>query len=153
MRLGAVEAVHARRAGAYARTRHDDGVQVHEFQGPIFNFGDDLISFSSIEGMTNFIEPCDVEDTDRAFDAQGRRIKLRGVGVKRTRFTVGGGETVFDSQESGELASTEFAELLRNDVRRLGPARFGLFEDEVDSLPLDRLVKVVHPLTSAGDKF
>lgn len=124
-----------------------------EFTAPIFHFSDDLISFSSIEAMTRFIELWDVADTDRAFDAEGRRVTLRGIGVRRTRFTVGGGETVFDAEHSGQQATAEFAELLREHVRRSGPARFGLNADEVNALPLERLVETAHPLTRVSDQF
>jgi hypothetical protein len=125
-------------------------VREGEATAPIFNFtDDDLITFSSIEAMKTWIEPWDVQDADRCFDAEGRRITLRGVGVRRTRWTVGGGETVFDPQHSGELATAEFDSRLREYLVRVGSARFGLTESDVESLPLARLIAVVAPATLA----
>lgn len=115
----------------------------NEFVPPLFHFSDDLAVFDSLYAMTRYIEPWDVEESARAFDCQGRRIVLRGVGVRRTRWSVGGGDTLFDAERSGERRPEELAELLREYVHAAGPERFGLRRADVDSTPLDALVTAV----------
>lgn len=119
-------------------------MQPDELVPPLFHFSDDLVVFDSLTAMTRYIEPWDVHESDRAFDARGRRIVLRGVGVKRTRWSVGGGETIFDGDSSGEHTPEELADLLRDYVRgSRGADRFGLNRADLDATPLDALVIAV----------
>jgi hypothetical protein len=106
---------------------------------PIFLVDDDVISFDSIEHMVRFIEPCDVSDDVRAFDAAGRRLVLRASGVRRTRWTVGGGESSVDFEASGEVAADELADGLRNYLCRLAD-RTRMQQAEVETAPLHVLV-------------
>ena len=123
-------------------------MQANEFVAPFFYRSDDLMSFDSIEGMRQYVEPCDVEEDDRGFDSLGRRIVLRGVGVVRTRFSVGGGNTVFDAEASGEVAVDDFVEMLIEYVRRVGADRVGFAIVELTSVPLADLVAAVATFTA-----
>lgn len=116
-------------------------VEPTDYVPPIFLVDDDVISFDSIEDMVRWVEPCDVADDDRAFDADGRRLMLRASGVRRTRWTVGGGETWVDFEASGEVAPDELADLLRGYVRRLAD-RARMTEAEIATAPLHVLVAV-----------
>lgn len=127
--------------------RHDGEVQDDEFTAPFFYYSDDLLSFDSIELMLRYVEPVDVGADDLAFDSHGRRIVLRGVGVERNRFWVGGGNTMIDVDASGELVPGELVRVLLDYVRSVGPERFGLATIELNSIPLDILVAAVASLT------
>lgn len=117
-------------------------VEAIDYVPPIFLVDDDDVSsFDSIEDMVRFVEPCDVTDHDRVFDAAGRRLVLRASGVRRTRWTVGGGETSVDFEASGEAAAEELCVHLRKYVRRLAD-RARMTESEIGTAPLNVLVAV-----------
>ena len=118
-------------------------MRIGDFDPPFFHFSDDLIVFDMLEDMIHFIEPCDVDDGDRVFDSQGRRVVLRAEGVERTRWTVGGGTTMFDAAASGASAPDDLAERLRDHARAVGLDRLGLASDRLDQLDLAALVEAV----------
>lgn len=119
-----------------------------EFDPPFFHWSDDLLSFDSVESMCAFIEPWDVQEGDLAFDACGRRVVLRSVGVRRSWGSVGGGSTELDVGASGALAADEFADVLRDYLRRADPTGSQLPAVDLDLASLGELVSAVHPLTS-----
>lgn len=130
-----------------APERHHWEVKADEFTAPFFYCSDDLLSFDSMERMLRYVEPVDVRADDLAFDSRGRRIVLRGIGVERSRFSVGGGYTMIDLDASGELAPGDLVRVLSDYVRSVGPERFGLAGIELTSMPLDNLVSAVASIT------
>ena len=118
-----------------------------DYVPPIFLVSDDVRSFDSIELMVRCVEPWDVTEDVRAFDSTGRRLRIRGTGVRRTRWTVGGGETWVDFDASGEPAADELADVLRDYVDRLvkhlGEERVGLSATAAATLRLDQLVPAI----------
>lgn len=92
----------------------DDGV----IRPPVFVVeGGDVSAYESLQGAMDAIEGVDVEDGLYAvYDADGRRIVLRGVGVQRSRFTVDVGLVRVESVESEPTGADE----LRRSLLRLG---------------------------------
>lgn len=119
---------------------------------PFFHFSDDLVVFDTLEEMTQYIEPWDVHDSDRAFDSRGRRVGLRSEGVERTRWSVSGGETKFDANSSGDRAPDELAARLRDYARVVGPDRLSLPSDRLEQLDLATLVEAVAAFHLTSDE-
>lgn len=113
---------------------------------PLFYFTDDVVSFDSLEALLAYVEPWDVLPTDRGFDAEGRRVALSGGDVVRRRFSVGGGQTALEVDQSGQLAAGEFEALLMSYIR--SDAGVDLDEPANWKLPLDALVAAVNQRTS-----
>ena len=126
--------------------RHHVGMTSDEFLPPIFHVSDDVASFESVEAMRRYIEPWDAEEGE-VFDSHGRCITLRGVGVRRTRSTVGDGDNVVDLTASVDLAPDRLVEHLRDYICRVGLERFGLTQRDLHTMPLADLVAVVAPMT------
>lgn len=107
----------------------------------------DLESFDSVDAMLTYVEPWDVCDDMKAFDALGPRLTLRAEGVVRGWSSVGGGKTLLADPAAGEVASAELAALLYGYVRAIGPDQFGGAGAELETAPLADLVVMVAPRT------
>lgn len=103
----------------------------------------DLDVFPSVGEALAYVEPWDVTDTLQAFDAVGRRLKIAAEGVKRTRWSVGGGTTLLDERNSGDLAPDVLAAILRDYIDKVGPARLGWDRERLDAASLGDLVFAV----------
>lgn len=111
---------------------------------PLFVFEDgDLDVVPGIEELNQAIEPCDVSDRLEVFDASGAALQIHAEGVRESRFTVGGGEIVFDGLDPRPDAATRFRTLLSRYVQAVGTSRLGLEGADLDEVPLDQLVDQV----------
>lgn len=133
------------RQGQHCRS-YAVGVSASDFVAPLFYFSDDVQSFDSMEALLGFVEPWDVELTDRGFDARGCRVVLSGGAVVRRRFSVGGGETVLNEARSGDVAADELEGLLEQLIRSGPSHRFNVDSRTARELPLGELVAAVHPV-------
>ena len=107
---------------------------------PLFVSDPDVDAFESIEKLVAYVEPWDVTESMRAFDAHGRRVVVRSEGVVRTRFSVGGGRTFVDLDESGAEAAEELALVLRNYLSAIGLDRQGWTNEQLHNASLAELV-------------
>lgn len=96
--------------------------------------GGDVSAYDSLAGAMATLEGVDVEDgLYSVYDADGRRIVLKGVGVQRSRFTVDVGLVQVESIESEPTG----ADALRQSLLRFGRH---CHWDIDDATPLTELV-------------
>ena len=96
--------------------------------------GGDVSAYDSLADAMAALEGVDVEDgLYSVYDADGRRIVLRGVGVRRSKFTVDVGLVQVESVESEPTGADE----LRQSLLRLGRHCDWDIDDET---PLTQLV-------------
>jgi len=103
----------------------------------------DLDVFRSVEDMLAYVEPWDVSESLQVFDAHGQRLALKAEGVKRTRFTVGGGRTLLDRGTPEEHVPEVLAAILRDYVRQVGTSHFGWDDEDLRTASLEDLVSAV----------
>ncbi len=84
-----------------------------------------------------------MSDRLEVFDVSGATVQLHAERVRRTRFTVGGGELVLDGLDRGPRAAMRFRVLLRDYVVAVGAPRVGLEGANVDEMPLHQLAERV----------
>jgi len=119
-----------------------------EITPPVFVCGDgDVSVFMSIKDALAFVEPWDVDEDLEVFDSRGTRLVFRAEGVDRTRFTVGGGETLLDKDSSGESGPGALATFLRDFLQAVGVEQVGWDDRRLQSAPFEDLV------TTVADKF
>jgi hypothetical protein len=83
--------------------------------------GEDVSVYDSLEDAMGALEGVDVEDGLYAvYDADGRRIALKGVGVKRSRFIVEVGLVQVESIEAEPTGADELGQLLLRFGRHSG---------------------------------
>ena len=101
--------------------------------------GENVSVYDSLRDAMAALEGVDVEDgLYSVYDAEGRRIALKGVGVKRSRFVVEVGLVQVESIESEPGGAEELRQSLLQLVRRCGTA-----VDE--GTPLAKLVQLSRP--------
>ncbi len=115
---------------------------------PIFIRSDDLLSFSSVEEAASYIEPVDVEPTDKGYDAEGRllRVLVRGE-VKSGPFGIdqrGARVEILQAEETPGHAE-ELRVLLADWLGRVRPA------PDLPSANLSELVARVRALTTEAE--
>lgn len=103
----------------------------------------DLTVHRSVESALRYVEPWDVSESLVAFDADGHRLRIRAEGVKRTRFSVGGGETVLDEAQSGQPDAAGLKALLRDYITRVGAEELGVDSEWMAAADLPDLVTAV----------
>lgn len=113
-------------------------------QYPVFLFFDgDLEIVVDIDSLIRAVEPWDVSEALEIFDVSGAIIRIHAEGVRRTRFTVGGGEVVFDGVEQRSDAAVRFRELLLDYIAAVKPRRFELEAADLEHLQLRQLAERV----------
>lgn len=96
--------------------------------------------------MLRCVEPVDMTDALRCFDAQGREVVMRASGSQGHGRLVGGGRLeIVDVRFSDELAST-FAQFLRDEAANLKDHLGDRCTSgaDVQTAPLPVLVEIVH---------
>jgi hypothetical protein len=83
---------------------------------PIFVRGDDLYIFRSVAHAESFIEPVDVDPSERAFDSQGRLLRVSVAGEVRRRTGLIGWESI---DQSHARTVTDLAEKHPNHAEEL----------------------------------
>jgi hypothetical protein len=92
---------------------------------PIFVQSDDLHAFNSVAEAEAYLEPADVRPDDRAYDSQGRllRVKVRGEGRSgAVAVEEGDARVVLERVEEGPGHAGELRTLLVGWLARVEPA-------------------------------